>query len=86
VRHAQLAKIERYAKKLAGGKVALLFDVDDEGESGAKEAHWKLSERGLDVRPGWSRSMHGGRFLGRQPESVTQNEWQTAILPGLLRS
>ncbi len=71
----QVMKIERWAKLLAGGKVTLLFDADTEGDNGAKETLWLLAERGLDVRLGWSRSMHGGKFAGRQPETLTAVEW-----------
>ena len=42
-----------------------------------------LAERGLNVRLGWSRAMHGGKFTGRQPETLTAEEWENAILPAL---
>src|SRR5205085_11957952 len=64
----QVSKVERWARRLAGGKVTLFFDADDAGDAGAKEALWLLTQRGLDVRLGWSRAMDGGRFDGRQPE------------------
>lgn len=85
ITEVQVAKIERFAKRLAGGKVALLFDADAEGDAGAKEALWQLAERGLDVRLGWSRAMHRGQFVGRQPETLTAEEWRRAILPGIAR-
>ena len=53
----QVAKIERFAKALAGGKVTLLFDADDAGDGGAKESLWQLAQRGLDVRLVRSRSV-----------------------------
>lgn len=81
----QLAKIERWAKSLAGGKVSLLFDADEPGDTGAKESLWLLAQRGLDVRLGWGRAMHGGNFDGRQPESLTPDEWQSAIRPAIER-
>lgn len=81
----QIAKVERWAKSLAGGKVTILFDADDAGDSGAKEALWLLAERGLDVRLGWSRAMHGGRFDARQPETLTGDEWQQTIRPAISR-
>lgn len=81
----QVAKIERWAKSLAGGKVSLLFDADDEGDAGVKESLWLLVQRGLDVRLGWSRAMHGSTFAGRQPESLTADEWESAIRPSLER-
>lgn len=81
----QIAKIERWANSLAGGKVMLLFDADEAGDAGAKESLWLLAQRGLDVRLGWSRAMHGGRFEGRQPEQLTREEWEDVIRPGIER-
>ena len=82
----QVAKVERFAKVLAGGKVTLLFDADEAGDNGAKETLWRFAERGLDLRLAWSRTMHGGVFTGRQPESLTREDWERAILPGIARS
>ncbi len=79
----QINKVTRFAKRLAGGKVTLLFDADAAGDEGAKEALWLFAQRGLDVRLGWSRATHGGRFTGRQPENLTAEEWAQAILPAL---
>jgi 5S rRNA maturation endonuclease (ribonuclease M5) len=67
----QVAKIDRWSRTLADGKVWLLFDADDAGDAGAKEALWLLAQRGLDVRLGWSRGMHAGAYANRQPESLT---------------
>ena len=81
----QVAKVERFARMLAGGKVSILFDADQAGDDGAKEAHWLLAQRGLDVRLGWSRAMHGGHFADRQPETLTSEEWEQTIRPMLVR-
>ncbi len=81
----QVSKIERFAKNLSGGKVTLLFDNDDAGDDGAKESLWLLGQRGLDVRLGWARAMHGGKFAGRQPENLTAEEWEKAIRPAIVR-
>lgn len=81
----QAAKIGRYAYSLAGGKVTLLFDADEAGDEGAKEALWLLAQCGLDVRLGWSRAMHAGHFAGRQPESLTGDEWTQTIRPAIVR-
>ena len=81
----QILKVERFAKSLAGGKVTLLFDNDVPGDDGAKESLWLLAQRGLDVRLGWSQKMHGGTFAGRQPESLTAEEWENGIQPTLVR-
>lgn len=81
----QVSKIERWAKSLASGKVSLLFDADEPGDNGAKESLWLLAQRGLDVRLGWSRTMYGGQFVGRQPENLTPDEWRTVIRPAIER-
>ncbi len=85
ITEAQLAKIERFSRLLAGGKVTLLFDADEAGDEGAREALWLLAQRRLDVRIGWSRAMHGGKFAGRQPESLTRDEWESAVRPTTTR-
>jgi 5S rRNA maturation endonuclease (ribonuclease M5) len=85
ITEAQVSKIARFARALSGGKVTLLFDVDDAGEEGMKEALWLLAQRGLDVRLGWTRAMHGGKFNGRQPENLTAEEWETVLRPAILR-
>lgn len=86
ITEAQVAKIERYARQLAGGKVVLFFDADDAGDEGAKEAVWLLLQRGLDVRLGWTQAMHGGMFRGRQPETLTHAEWEQIVRDDRLSS
>ena len=81
----QIEKIARWAKQLANGKVSLLFDCEQTGDDGAKEALWFFAERGLDVRLGWSQAMHGGAFKGRQPEQLNRDEWNSVIQPVLVR-
>ncbi|MDZ4683518.1 MAG: toprim domain-containing protein [Planctomycetaceae bacterium] len=82
----QVAKIERWSRQLAEGRVSLLFDADDEGDAGAKETLWLLAQRGLDVRVGWSRAINAGRFVCRQPEQITRDEWEQVIHPRLWRA
>lgn len=73
----QIAKIGRFARQVAGGRVTLLPDTDPEGEEGFKELLWKLHQLdGLSIRLGWSSETHGGHFAGRQPESLSFEEWQ----------
>jgi hypothetical protein len=81
----QVAKVERWARSLTANKVSILFDADAAGDDGAKEAHWLLAQRGLDVRLGWSGAMHGGNFVGRQPETISADEWQRVIRPAINR-
>jgi len=81
----QLTKTIRISKELSNGRVTIFLDCDDEGDEGAKEAAWKLLQAGLDVRPAWGRAMYSGKFINRQPESVTEEELREVILPGITR-
>ena len=82
----QVAKVERFATMLASGKVTLLFDADDVGDTGVKEALWLFAQRGSDVRLVWSRQMHGGQFAEQQAEQITRDQWDSVLLPGLPRA
>ncbi|MCA9047749.1 MAG: toprim domain-containing protein, partial [Planctomycetaceae bacterium] len=71
----QIQKIIRFART-AHSRVILLPDNDREGEDGFMRLHWHLSGvSDLETRLGWSRQMYNGRFAGRQPESITPDEW-----------
>src|SRR5487761_1466366 len=70
---AQVKKVVRWAKELAGGVVTLMLDCDAEGENGMKQALWQIAQH-CRVRLAWSSEMFGGRFKGRQPESLTADE------------
>lgn len=78
-------KVALWAKQLAGGKVTLMFDCEPSGIDGAKEALWFFAQRQLDVRLAWTPWMHAGKFVGKQPESLTAAEWNEAILPAIAR-
>lgn len=81
----QIPKIVERAKHLGGGRVSLLFDCNEPGDAGAKEAAWRLLEAGLDVRLGWSLETHGGKFRGKEPEHLTRTVVEESILPRLRR-
>ena len=81
----QIEKIARWAKQLANGKVSLLFDCEQTGDDGAKEALWLFSEHGLNAHLGSSQAMHGGAFKGRQSEILSREEWDAGICSGLVR-
>jgi hypothetical protein len=87
ITHEQVAKVTRWAKLLAQGKVTLMFDCQDTGDEGAKEALWLFAQIAPDinVRLAWSKRMHGGKFSGRQPESLTLEEWEGVIRPAIVR-
>jgi len=73
---AQGEKVLRFAKQLGINRVNLMFDCEDTGSEGAKDALWFFAERQLDVRLVWSSEMHWGEFKGKQPESVTEEQWR----------
>lgn len=79
---AQGEKIIRFAKQLGINRVNLMFDCEASGVDGSKEALWFFSERQLDVRLIWSPAMHGGAYLGRQPENLTRPEWDSLLNGG----
>lgn len=58
-----------------------MFDCDDSGTEGAKEALWFFAERQLDVRLFWSPTMHNGEFKGSQPEALTQSNVEALFTP-----
>lgn len=78
-------KIARWARQLAGGRVSLMFDCEPSGIDGAKEALWFFAQRQLNVRLAWTPWMHAGAFVGRQPESLTLEEWKNMIWPVIAR-
>lgn len=71
----QVEKLARWAQQLSGSTVTLMLDCDETGEAGAKQALLELAPY-CRVRLGWSSSMFGGRYRGRQPESLTGEEWE----------
>ena len=59
-----------------GVPIGVMFDCDIEEENGAKQAIWELAQQRACVRLPWFRSMQGGKFADRQPESLTEEEWE----------
>jgi 5S rRNA maturation endonuclease (ribonuclease M5) len=81
----QIPKVVERARRLARGRISLLFDVNEAGDRGAKEAAWKLLEAGLDVRLGWSQDMLARKYRGMEPEHLERSSLDGAILPRLRR-
>lgn len=81
----QAKKVVRWARQLAGGKVSLMFDCEPTGDEGAKEALWLFAQIAPDlhVRLVWSQGMHEGRFRGKQPENLTEEELYGFLLSAL---
>ena len=65
-------KVAAWAKQMANRRINIMFDCEASGVEGAKDALWFFAERQLEVRLLWSPTMHGGKFQGWQPESLTQ--------------
>jgi hypothetical protein len=72
----QADKLAQRARQWDSIPLTLMFDLDPEGETGMQQAVWELAQR-VPIRVGWSRSMFGGSFNGRQPESLAADEWRT---------
>jgi hypothetical protein len=62
------------ARELAGGIVTVFLDCDAEALAGMKQCLGYLTQLCL-VRLAWTSTMYGGKFKGRQPESITINDW-----------
>ncbi len=71
---AQGEKVIRFAQQLGINRVNLMFDCEDSGTAGAKEALWYFAERKINVRLVWSPTMHCGEFNGKQPESLKRDD------------
>lgn len=76
----QADKLAALAYEFGDGTVSVMFDLDREGENGAKQAVVELAAR-CRVRFAWTAASVGGLFRGRQPESVSGQEWEEFILP-----
>ena len=79
----QVEKVANWAHRLTEGRVVVLDDCEPERERQSKDLVFTLAEH-CSVRRGWSPSSQGGRFRGRQPESLTREEWEEMIRPALL--
>lgn len=79
----QADKAARLARDLGNGIVTIFLDCDPEGENGMKQCLGYLSQL-CPVRLAWTSKMYGGKFKGRQPESLHLEEWRE--IEGFLRS
>lgn len=71
----QAAKAARLGREYADGIVTIFLDCDSEGENGMKQCLGYLAQL-TPVRLAWTSKMYGGKFKGRQPESLRIDEWQ----------
>jgi hypothetical protein len=79
----QATKAATLARTVGGGVVTVLLDLDPEGENGMRQCLGYLAQL-VPVRLAWSPKMFGGKYRGRQPESLTVPEWQA--IDAFLRS
>lgn len=70
----QAAKAATLARAVAGGVVTVFLDCDAEGLQGMKQCLGYLAQL-VPVRLAWTDRMFGGKFKGRQPESLSMEEW-----------
>ena len=77
----QAAKVALLARDLSNGIVTVLLDCDPEGLNGMKQCLGYLAQL-TPVRLAWSDRMFGGKYKGKQPESLSIQDWQeiTAFL------
>ena len=61
-------------RESAGEIMTVFLDCGGEGEKGMKQALGYLAQL-VPVRLAWTSRMYGGKFRGRQPESLTPEEW-----------
>ena len=70
----QAAKAAQLARECADGVVTVLLDCDEPGHAGMRNCLGYLAPL-VPVRLGWMDKMFGGKFKGRQPESLSEEEW-----------
>ena len=69
----QADKVARLARELSGGIATLMLDCDPEGANGVQQVLPILAQR-TPVRLAWHSKLQGGKFKGRQPESLQADE------------
>jgi len=70
----QVERIAALARDIGARFVTLMLDCDEEGINGTQQVLPLLAER-VPVRLAWSSMTAGGKFKGRQPETLTSDEW-----------
>lgn len=75
VTEAQAKEIARLAREHGNGIIHLMLDNDEPGDNGMRRSLPLLAQE-APVRLLWNREGGQRQFLDRQPESITQEEWQ----------
>ena len=76
ITEGQIEKLARWSHDLAGGKVTLMLDNDQEGFQGSLDSLRKLSAH-AHVRTVWTPDCFGGKYRGKQPEELELSELLT---------
>jgi hypothetical protein len=71
----QAAKATRLAREHGSGVTTVFLDCNDEGEKGMRQCLGYLAQIG-PVRLAWTGKMYGGKFAGREVESLSDDEWR----------
>jgi 5S rRNA maturation endonuclease (ribonuclease M5) len=77
---AQGEKVIRFMKHLGTTRVNLMFDCDDPGTAGAKEALWFFAEKQIDVTVAWSETELCKTNRECQPERINDGDLQSILL------
>jgi len=83
ITETQANKLATLANEIHNTHISIMFDLDKEGENGAKQTVLELAKQ-CQVRFGWTSEMNEGKLKGRQPESITDEDWEL-ILEILIR-
>ena len=78
----QADKLATLAREFGNGTVSVMFDLDRAGENGAKQVVLEVAMR-CRVRYAWTCAVDSGKFGGRQPESLSAEEWRQNLAPFL---
>lgn len=72
----QIEKVSRLASDHSDNRVGLMFDLDEQGQEGAKETLWKLHQRNINAYLVWTRKTLKDVVKRPEPEHLTIDEWE----------
>ena len=73
ITETQANKLATLANEIHNTHISVMFDLDQEGENGAKQTVLELAKR-CRVRLTWNTELSEGQFKGKQPESISAEE------------
>ncbi len=72
----QVGKIAELARAKADNRVGIMYDLDAQGEEGAKETLWKLHQERIHAYLVWTRRQLGEAIANTEPERLSTEEWK----------